>query len=140
MWIHISSMFLDKDIYQRSKPDNYHYRCCNGNGGINIASQLFKLSFADFDGCMYGLKATRGSVAGEPIRKPWRVACSPNSTLPKWLCKRCDGTHTHTPCAGQNTLGTQSYTDEIVNVFHRCYANDVSQCRGVTSGAAVARS
>ena len=38
---------------------------------------------AEFDGCMYGLVAEVGSDKGYPINKPWRVACSPNSSLPR---------------------------------------------------------
>ena len=34
----------------------------------------YGFTFADFDGCMYGLVATRGKEAGAPINKPWRVA------------------------------------------------------------------
>ena len=69
--------------------------------------------YAEFDGCMYGLVAEKGAVAGMPIKKPWRVACSPGSSLPSYLNRRCDGSHEHTPCAGVNTVTTQDYTDSI---------------------------
>ena len=82
--------------------------------------------FTDFDGCMYGLVATRGRDAGVPIQKPWRIACSPNSCLPHLLNKRCDGSHDHTPCAGQNTLLTQGYTPEIVNIVHQSIQRDIT--------------
>ena len=82
--------------------------------------------FADFDGCMYGLVATKGRDAGTPIRKPWRVACSPGTSLPTLLSKRCDGSHDHTPCAGQNTLLTQGYTPEIVDIVHRSITRDIA--------------
>ena len=62
---------------------------------------------AEFDGCMYGLVAEHGPNAGVPIKKPWKVACSPNSSLPTMLNKKCDHSHHHTPCAGANTLGMQ---------------------------------
>ena len=71
---------------------------------------------ADFDGCMYGLVASCGRDTGMPIQKPWRVACSSNSCLPSMLNRRCDGSHDHTPCQGQNTLLTQGYTPEIVKI------------------------
>ena len=64
--------------------------------------------FADFDGCMYGLVATKGKEAGTPIKKPWRVAYV-NSSLGTRLDKKCDGSHVHTPCAGQNTSITVGY-------------------------------
>ena len=77
--------------------------------------------FADFDGCMYGLVAKGGNSnkVGMPINKPWRVACSPNSSLPRFLNKKCDRSHQHTHCAGSFTKGTQSYTPEIVKQIHR---------------------
>ena len=34
----------------------------------------YGFTFADFDGCMYGLVATKGKEVGTPIKKPWRVA------------------------------------------------------------------
>ena len=82
--------------------------------------------FADFDGCMYGLVAVKGRDAGMPIQKPWRVACSPNSCLPSLLNRRCDGSHDHTPCQGQNTLLTQGYTPEIVKIVHQSINQDIA--------------
>ena len=81
---------------------------------------------ADFDGCMYGLVAVHGPNAGMPIQKPWRVACSPNSSLPTLLCKRCDGSHDHTRCEGQNTLLTQGYTPEIAKIVHQSIVQDIT--------------
>ena len=42
------------------------------------------------------------------------------------LNKRCDGSHDHTPCAGQNTLLTQGYTPEIAQVVHQCIVRDIA--------------
>ena len=81
---------------------------------------------SDFDGCMYGLVASKGRDAGMPIQKPWRVACSPNSCLPTMLNRRCDGSHDHTPCQGQNTLLTQGYTPEIVKIVHQSIVRDIA--------------
>ena len=85
-----------------------------------VASFLVKhgFKFADFDGCMYDLRAVGGKGDGMPIKKPWRVACSPNSSLPSYLCKRCDGSHQHVHCAGAYTLKTQGYTPEVVKQVH----------------------
>ena len=82
-----------------------------------------------FDGCMYGLTAEKGPNAGRPIRKPWRVACSPNSSLPKFLNRLCDGSHSHTPCAGSNTVDTQGYTDEICAIVHESIRYNISRGR-----------
>ena len=80
----------------------------------------------DFDGCMYGLVAQRGRDAGMPIQKPWTVACSPGSCLPRLLNKKCDRSHDHTPCAGQNTLLTQGYTQKIVDIVHQSITQDIA--------------
>ena len=81
--------------------------------------------FADFDGCMYGLVASSGEDIGMPINKPWRVACSPNSSLPKFLNKKCDKSHKHCLCQGVHTLRTQQYTEEIVKRVHQSLNYDV---------------
>ena len=81
---------------------------------------------ADFDGCMYGLTAASGSDAGMPIQKPWRVACSPGSSLPALLNRRCDGSHDHTRCEGKNTLLTQGYTPEIAKLVHKAIVADIA--------------
>ena len=85
-----------------------------------VAEFLIKhgFKFADFDGCMYGLIAQGGRGDGMPIKKPWRVACSPNSSLPQYLYKKCDGSHQHVHCAGSYTLKTQGYTPEVVKQVH----------------------
>ncbi len=85
-----------------------------------------RFAFANFDGCMYGLVASAGRDKGMPILKPWRVACSPGSSLPNSLCKRCDGSHDHTRCAGQNTLLTQGYTPEIARIVHKSIRCDIA--------------
>ena len=85
-----------------------------------------RFNVTDFDGCMYGLVAASGNMAGMPIQKPWRVACSPNSCLPTLLNKRCDGSHDHTPCAGVNTLLTQGYTPEIAGIVHKSIVLDIA--------------
>ena len=89
--------------------------------------------FADFDGCMYGPVTTKGRDAGMPIQKPWRVACSKDSCLPDLLNKRCDGSHDHTPCAGPNTLLTQGYIPEIVNIVHQSITQDIARMNKASS-------
>ena len=95
-----------------------------------------------FDGCMYGLRATRGNNAGKPIKKPWRVAYV-NSSIGAYLNKRCDGSHEHTPCAGSNTSETERYTRELARQVHDCLRRccDVgrSKKRVAVASAAVSR-
>lgn len=38
----------------------------------------------------------------------------------------CDGSHGHTPCAGQNTLLTQGYTLEIVKIVHQAIVSEIA--------------
>ena len=66
---------------------------------------IYGFTFADFDGCMFGLVATKGKEAGAPINKPWRVAYL-NSSLGTRLNEKCDGSHIHIPCSGQNIFIT----------------------------------
>ena len=73
---------------------------------------------------MYGLVAESGPNMGEPINKPWRVACV-NSSLPDVLNRKCSHEHKHAPCAGRLTKGTEGYTDEIVSVVHESFRKDV---------------
>ena len=61
-----------------------------------------------------------------PFKSPRGIACSPNSCLPAMLNKRCDGSHDHTPCQGQNTLLTQGYTPEIVKIVHQSIVRDIA--------------
>ena len=43
------------------------------------------------------------------------------------LNRRCDGSHDHTPCQGQNTLLTQGYTPEIVSIVHQSIVRDIAK-------------
>ena len=74
----------------------------------------------EFDGCRYGLKQ-RYAKKPLPIRKPWRVI-SWNFDLGESLSKKCNGNHSHGPCAGRETKDTQLYTSLIVNVILRRFA------------------
>ena len=84
--------------------------------------------YADFDGCMHELVAQHGANVGEPIYKPWRVACL-NSSLRVFLHTKCDRSHTHAPCAGQDTKGTQGYTPLIARLVHTAIRVDAQTAR-----------
>ena len=87
---------------------------------------------------MYGLVASKGPSAGTPILKPWHVACSPGSSLPQLLNKRCDGSHTHTSCAGPNTLLTQAYTPAIAELVHKSIVADIAMANKFANPDAIA--
>ena len=76
----------------------------------------------DFDGCMYGLKSQFKDV-GTAIKKPWRIVSW--GVAFKDLHSKCDGSHTHGPCAGRETRLTQLYTDKIVRCVVRQIKNQM---------------
>ena len=76
---------------------------------------------------MYGL-TTRFAKVEMPIRKPWRVACL-NTCLPEMLNMTCDGSHSHVPCEGRETLYTQGYTPAICGTIHHAIAEDIDRIR-----------
>ena len=88
-------------------------------------------SYADFDGCMYGLVARHGPETGHPICKPWRIACL-NSSLNTFLFKMCDSKDAlgHAKCGGQNTKETQCYTTRIADMIHKSLKHDVRALKG----------
>ena len=76
----------------------------------------------EFDGCMYGLKS-QFKDAGTAIKKPWRIVSWGVSFFD--LHEKCDGSHSHGPCAGRETRATQLYTDKIVRCIIRGVKNQM---------------
>ena len=76
----------------------------------------------EFDGCMYGLKS-QFKDAGTAIKKPWRIVSWGVSFSD--LHTKCDGSHSHGPCAGRETRATQLYTDKIVRCIIRGIKNQM---------------
>ena len=76
----------------------------------------------EFDGCMYGLKS-QFKDAGTAIKKPWRIVSWAVSFSD--LHTKCDGSHSHGPCAGRETRATQLYTDKIVRYIIRGIENQM---------------
>ena len=91
-----------------------------------VSRFLLKHGFqcADFDSCMYGLVAESGPNVGEPVKKPWRVACV-NSSLPDVLNRKCSREHAHAPFAGSLAKGAEGYTKEIAAIVHESFRRDV---------------
>eukprot|EP00972_Heterocapsa_arctica_P054950 8102445-Heterocapsa_arctica.AAC.1 len=75
---------------------------------------------------MYGLVAKYGPDQGKPINKPWRIAFN-KYYISDYLNRKCDRSHTHAPCSGQNAKGTKDYTPEIASAFHICFKADVAK-------------
>eukprot|EP00972_Heterocapsa_arctica_P035206 5181345-Heterocapsa_arctica.AAC.1 len=84
----------------------------------------FDFKFNEFDGCMYGLVAKYGPDQGKPINTPWNIAFNKPS-ISDYLNRKCDPSHTHAPCSGQSTKGTEGYTPEIARAFHMRFKADV---------------
>eukprot|EP00969_Alexandrium_andersonii_P363622 15462342-Alexandrium_andersonii.AAC.1 len=69
-----------------------------------ISSFLHGMGFvyADFDGCMYGLRLMDTAHADKFIHKPWLIACM-KSSLPSFPNRKCNRRHRHHPCEGRDT-------------------------------------
>eukprot|EP00972_Heterocapsa_arctica_P114555 16442982-Heterocapsa_arctica.AAC.1 len=94
----------------------------------------YDFEFAEF-GCKYGLVANSGPDQGKPINKPWKVAFNKDS-ISDCLNRKCDCSHTHAACSGQNAKGTEDYTPEIARAVHLSFKADVVKglkafCAGV---------
>ena len=62
----------------------------------------------DVDGCSVGVKSKKG----EPILKPWRFAVSSVHMRRALAGLRCEGGHSHVPCAGGETSRTAYYPEQ----------------------------
>ena len=72
------------------------------------------LKHVDVDGCSVGVKSKKG----EPIYKPWRFAVSSVHMQRALDGLRCDGTHAHVPCAGNETSRTAFYPEGLCEAIH----------------------
>ena len=73
------------------------------------------LTQVDVDGCSVGVKSKKG----EPILKPWRFAVSSVHLQHALSGLRCDKTHDHVPCAGNETSRTAFYPEELCKAIHK---------------------
>eukprot|EP00972_Heterocapsa_arctica_P069773 10308375-Heterocapsa_arctica.AAC.1 len=75
---------------------------------------------------MHCFVAKHGPNKGKPINKPWNIAFN-KSSISDYLNRKCNGSHVHVPCSGQNTKGTKYYSPEIANAFRRFFKADFSR-------------
>ena len=109
----------------------------------------FKLSFAEFHGCQYGLHSVIPERSHKFINKPWYGV-----TNSQFICgnitRKCQGeikgVHEHVACQGPDTLPSQNYTIQLVSKFHdlfrrRAYTilREKCQHRKVLKGAVCAQ-
>jgi hypothetical protein len=83
-----------------------------------------------FDGCSLGLVSHHGADAGLPIKKPWRVAtdmATLREALRHYTCPGKQEHPRHSPCAGADTTDTGFYTNQMVDVIHKAFAQHMSQ-------------
>ena len=89
--------------------------------------------FTNFDGCQYGLTSISERTRGNPIKKPWRLACTRHEMMIDLdiTCHGKGGLCTtgvpHANCQGLDTKTTEGYTDMIVKNIHVNFRNMV--CR-----------
>ena len=102
------------------------------NCHVKRCIKKFGYKSTDFDGCMYGLVATKGKDAGKLINKPWRVAYL-SSNVGEFLNKECDRSHEPAPCSGQNAKVTEGYTPSIARIVHSCFKYDACKTRKIIS-------
>ena len=65
-------------------------------------------------GCMVGVKSV---VNGLPIAKPWRVETTHPKLREALNAIRCDGSHEHQRCEGQDTKQTENYPSELARMI-----------------------
>ena len=76
-------------------------------------------------GCMYGVVEQHGG--GRAIKKPWSFV-SWNRGNPKGLEMKCDGSHDHVPCAGQETKGAEIYTPTLCRRLMEYCVEGATKC------------
>ena len=76
------------------------------------------------DGCMYGLKS-QFQETPKPIKKPWKIVTW-GVSFPK-LHRKCDHSHVHAECAGNETRITQVYTRWIAKIIMRGISDHVQR-------------
>ena len=74
-----------------------------------------------FDGCMYGLVSQQARTQGQPLRKPWTIASTTDAF--QRLRRKCNGAHSHARIEGSDTRITESYTDDLADAVHDCWAH-----------------
>ena len=89
----------------------------------------YDFKFTNFDGCQYGLTSISERTRGNPIKKPWRVACTRHEMMIDldMTCHGKGGLCTtgvpHAKCQGLDTKTTEGYTDMIVKNIHVNFRN-----------------
>ena len=89
----------------------------------NLCKEL-NLSFADFDGCMFGMTSHKNKT---PIMKPWRIATNSPELHSAFNGRFCCGHKEHAPCAGKDTKLTENYTDAMVTQIHSSWKRQINK-------------
>ena len=91
-------------------------RYCVGWDVIEVKHMIdrFKLKPANVDGCAVGVINKAGTHS---IKKPWCFVCSDVSLANKLDVFKCDKTHKHVPCAGNETLQTGFYPTKLADTI-----------------------
>ena len=84
-----------------------------------IACMKHNLKTVKFHGCMLGVVSRKTQT---PIKKPWTIATNCEEIIQEFSKFKCDKTHEHAPCAGQDTKLTENYSKPFAAAFHRGFA------------------
>ena len=76
---------------------------------------------------MYGLVSAQPKTQGQPLHKPWTIASTCDELA--WMCRRCDGSHTHATIQGRDTQATEGYTDQMAEEVHEAWKRQCGQLR-----------
>ncbi len=97
-----------------------------GNDGFHNptflkAFQTLNTESAVVHGCMVGVKSIKN---GMPIAKPWRVETTHPKLREALDNLRCDKSHEHQRCEGQDTKQSEDYPDKLARITLRNLERD----------------
>ena len=79
--------------------------------------QHYQLEAFQCDGCMMGVTSKFRSSVGKPIKKSWLIKTNVDC-IGSALAVKCDRTHDHVPCQGQDTRLTERYPRKFALALH----------------------
>ena len=93
--------------------------CAYWRNKETVAFMKHNLKTVKFHGCMLGVVSQKTQT---PIKKPWTIATNCEEIIQEFSKFKCDKTHKHAPCAGQDTKQTENYSKPFAAAFHRGFA------------------
>ena len=102
---------------------------------VTAFEKRFGLQHVTLDGCMYGLRSISARTKGQLLTKPWTVStdCSELQRLCR-LCNHDRIAEPHARTQGQDTLMSESYTDELARAIHEHWGKCAAKRYGAPYG------